>query len=170
MSAEPDVVIRPIEQADLGRILEINEANVPEVGSVDRDRMSYLVAESPIAMAVDLDGDTVGFCLVMPSNSAYDSVNYRWFTARYEEFMYLDRVAFDVEAQGRGLGTLLYAEVERLMVERGVSRLALEVNVDPPNEPSLAFHARRGFVEVGQQDTPYGIRVSMQMRQAGSAR
>jgi uncharacterized protein len=45
----------------------------------------------------------------MPPDSAYDSVNYRWFTERYDDFMYLDRVAFDAEAQGRGLGTLLYA-------------------------------------------------------------
>ena len=168
MVPEVDVVIRSIVPADLGQILEINEANVPEVGSVDVDRMSYLLAQSPIALAVDLDGWTVGFCLVMPSDSDYDSVNYRWFTARYDDFMYLDRVAFEAEAQGRGLGTLLYAEVDRLMVERGDSHLALEVNVDPPNEPSLAFHARRGFLEVGQQDTPYGIRVSMQMRDVGS--
>jgi len=46
----------------------------------------------------------------------------------------------------------------------GFGHLALEVNVDPPNEGSLRFHERLGFVEVGQQDTPYGIRVSMQMR------
>ena len=154
----------------LDRILEINEANVPEVGSVDADRMAFLVAESPIALAVELDGTIVGFCLVLPSDSGYDSVNYRWFTERYDDFMYLDRVAFDAAAQGRGLGTLLYAEVDRLMDELAAStHLALEVNVDPPNEPSLAFHARRGFVEVGQQDTPYGIRVSMQMRLTGYA-
>jgi predicted GNAT superfamily acetyltransferase len=168
MPSVPDVVIRPVGQGDLGRLLAINEANVPEVGSIDADRLAFLVDESPIALAVDLDGTTVGFCLVMPSDSAYDSVNYRWFTERYDDFMYLDRVAFEVDSQGRGLGTLLYAEVDRLMVERGDSHLALEVNVDPPNEPSLAFHARRGFLEVGQQDTPYGIRVSMQMRRAGS--
>jgi hypothetical protein len=65
------------------------------------------------------------------------------------------------------LGTQLYGEVDRLMsAMRAGSRLALEVNVDPPNEVSLAFHSRLGFVEVGQQDTPYGFRVSMQMRQA----
>ncbi len=46
----------------------------------------------------------------------------------------------------------------------GADHLALEVNVDPPNEVSLAFHAGLGFTEVGRQDTPYGIRVSMQMR------
>ncbi len=169
MPAEPDIVIRSIENADLARILEINQANVPEVGSVDGERMVYLVAESPIALAVEVGGRIVGFCLVMPSDSGYDSVNYCWFTKLYDDFMYLDRVAFDADAQGRGLGTLLYAEVDRLMVERGDSQLALEVNVDPPNEASLAFHHRRGFVEVGQQDTPYGIRVSMQMRPAGTA-
>jgi predicted GNAT superfamily acetyltransferase len=167
--ASPDVVIRSIEPADLERILQINEENVPEVGSVDADRMRFLVAESPIALAVELDGPIVGFCLVLPPDSAYDSVNYRWFTTRYHDFMYLDRVAFVNEAQGRGLGTLLYAEVDRLMAELAeVEHLALEVNVDPPNESSLAFHARRGFIEVGQQDTPYGIRVSMQMRRAGA--
>ncbi len=165
VTVQPDALIRPIEPSDLPRILQINEANVPDVGSVDADRMAFLLSESPIALTVELDGEIVGFCLVMPSDSSYDSVNYRWFTERHDDFMYLDRVAFDADAQGRGLGTLLYAEVDRLMGERdGANHLALEVNLDPPNEPSLAFHARRGFAEVGQQDTPYGIRVSMQMR------
>lgn len=164
MPVEPTVEIRAIERGDLDRILEINEANVPEVGSVDADRMAFLLGVSPIALAVASGGAIVGFCLVMTSDAPYDSVNFRWFTERYDDFMYLDRVAFDAAAQGLGLGTLLYAEVHRLMVERNASSLALEVNVDPPNETSLAFHARRGFVEVGQQDTPYGIRVSMQMR------
>jgi predicted GNAT superfamily acetyltransferase len=164
MTAEPDVLIRAIESIDLARVLEINEANVPEVGSVDAARMAFLVAQSPIALLVELDGKIAGFCLVLTSDAPYDSVNFRWFTQRYDDFMYLDRVAFDTRAQGRGLGTRLYAEVDRLMAERGARHLALEINIDPPNEPSLAFHARRGFSEVGQQDTPYGIRVSMQMR------
>ncbi len=161
-------MIRPIEPADLDRVLEINEANVPEVGSVDAARMAFLLGESPIALAVDVDATIAGFCLVMPSTAPYDSVNFRWFTERFDEFMYLDRVAFDAASQGMGLGTLLYAEVDRMMNELGATQLALEVNVDPPNEPSLGFHAQRGFVEVGQQDTPYGIRVSMQMRQVAS--
>ena len=157
--------MRTIEPTDMTRLLEINGANVPEVGAVDADRMAFIVAESPIALAVELDGIVVGFCLVLGADSSYDSVNYRWFTDRYERFLYLDRVAFAADARGRGLGTLLYGEVDRLMREHGdAEHLALEVNVDPPNEGSLRFHARLGFVEVGQQHTPYGIRVSMQMR------
>ena len=29
---------------------------------------------------------------------------------------------------------------------------ALEVNLDPPNAPSLAFHRARGYREVGQRE------------------
>ena len=77
--------------------------------------MAFLLDASPIALAVELGDTIVGFCLVMPSDAPYDSVNFRWFTERYDDFMYLDRVAFDAEAQGRGFGTLLYAEVARAM-------------------------------------------------------
>ena len=33
-------------------------------------------------------------------------------------------------------------------------RLALEVNAEPPNPASLAFHAARGFAEVGRLGGP----------------
>jgi len=158
-------IVRPVVSGDLPRLLEINEANVPAVGSVDADRLAFIINESPIALAVEHSDGLAGFCLVLGSDSAYDSVNYRWFTERYDRFMYLDRVAVDAATRSQGLGTLLYDEVDRLMRERADAEyLALEVNVDPPNEGSLRFHARLGFVEVGRQDTPYGIRVSMQMR------
>ena len=32
--------------------------------------------------------------------------------------------------------------------------MTLEVNVDPPNHGSLAFHQRRGYVEVGRLGEP----------------
>jgi predicted GNAT superfamily acetyltransferase len=158
-------VVRPIEAGDLPRILEINEANVPEVGSLDEDRLTFLVAESEVGLAVEEAGRLVGFCLVLGPHSSYESVNYRWFADRYDDVAYLDRVAFDRAAQGRGLGTLLYDELDRRLRNGGRrGPLALEINVDPPNERSLRFHRRHGFEEVGRQDTPYGIRVSMQTR------
>ena len=169
MSSNPSpsdsIAVRDLEPSDLARILEINQANTPEVGSVDEERMAFIVGESPIALVAAVDDVLAGFCLVLGAESTYDSVNYRWFTSRYRDFMYLDRVAVDARFRGRGIGTLLYGEVDRRMSElAGADHLALEINVDPPNEGSLRFHAGLGFAEVGQQDTPYGIRVSMQMR------
>lgn len=158
-------LVRPLQPDDLARALAINEANVPEVGAVDAARLAFIVEQSPIALAAEVDGRMAGFCLVLDADSRYDSLNYRWFTDRFEHFMYLDRVALDAPYRRRGLGTLLYDEVDRRMrASSDATHLALEVNADPPNEPSLAFHRRLGFVEVGQQDTSYGIRVSLQMR------
>ena len=164
-------LIRPIEPGDLDHILAINEANTPEVGSVDAERMRFIVAESPIALAVEV-GDTIaGFCLVLGSDSTYDSVNYRWFTQRYDDFMYLDRVAV------RGLPPwpgARHAAVrggrsrDGRTRRRGRSRTRGERR--PAERGITAFHARLGFVEVGQQDTPYGIRVSMQMRPVSQLR
>lgn len=159
------LVLRPIVSSDLDRVAEINAANVPEVGDVDRDRLEFLVGESAIALAAEVDDEVVGFCLVLPPGSSYDSLNYRWFAARYPTAMYLDRVAFDDSVVGRGFGTAMYAEVERL-IERDhgdADGLALEVNVDPPNEPSLRFHRKLGFTAVGRQASK-GIEVEMMHR------
>ena len=156
---------RPIAEGDLPRLLEINEANVPEVGPLDLDGLAFLVAEAAIGLAVEADDDIVGFCLVLASGSEYASVNYRWFMDHHPDSMYLDRVAFDAAAQGQGLGTALYAEVERVIGERfpTADAVTLEVNVDPPNEPSLRFHDKLGFVEVGRQMSK-GIEVSLMRR------
>ena len=64
-------------------------------------------------------------------------------------------------AQGRGLPTPLYREVER----RADSEwFALEVNVKPPNEGSMRFHHREGFHEVAQQETRPGKIVSLMIK------
>jgi uncharacterized protein len=162
--------IRDMTPDDFETVLAINEANVPEVSSLDHDRLAFLVAESDMALVVDVEtslGNTViaGFCLVLGPDSTYQSVNYRWFMDRFDDAMYLDRVAFDASFQGQGLGTALYAEVhQRVSALDGMNRWTLEVNADPPNVTSLAFHAARGFVEVGRQHTPYWITVSLMER------
>jgi uncharacterized protein len=160
-----DGMIRALEPSDLERVLAINEANVPEVSTLDLDRLQFLVDESAFSLVVDVDGVVAGFCLVLGPDSAYASVNYRWFMDRFIDAMYLDRVAFSSEFQGRGFGTALYDEVHRRVAAiDGMARWTLEVNLEPPNTPSLAFHAARGFSEVGQQHTPYGITVSLMER------
>ncbi len=162
---DSSTTIRPMEATDLREVLAINEANVPEVGSISIDRLEFLLAESACALVVDVDSTVVGFCIVLGPDSAYDSVNYRWFMDRYTDAMYLDRVAFSDEFRGRGLGTALYDDVHEFVNGvPGMNRWTLEVNADPPNVPSLAFHRARGFVEVGRQHTPYGITVSLMER------
>ena len=163
MSRSP--LIRPLVSADLERVLEINRSNVPEVGPLDHGGLTYLADEAPIALCVDHEDEIVGFCLVLAGGSTYDSVNYRWCMDRYPDALYLDRVAFVESSRGRGWGTELYAEVDRRIRSDfpDATGLTLEVNVDPPNEPSLRFHERLGFTEVGRQMS-HGIEVSLMRR------
>ena len=147
---------------DFETVLAINEANVPEVSSLDLERLAFLVAESDMALVVDVGTPPATrpsrLLLVLGPGSTYQSVNYRWFMDRYDDAMYLDRVAFDAEFQGLGLGTALVRRGARAVALAGMNRWTLEVNCRPRNVPSLAFHAASGFVEVGQQDTRhYGI-------------
>lgn len=164
--------IRDLSDDDLGCVLEINQANTPEVGSVDADRLTFLLDESVIALAATARAEVVGFALVLPPGSTYDSVNYRWFANRGDDVMYLDRVAIDAGHRRRGLGRALYTSVlDRIAADHAdMTRLGLEVNIEPPNPASMAFHRELGFVEVGRQATPYGAVVSLMERPVGSDR
>ena len=156
--------VRLLTPTDLDRVLAINDSGVPGVGPIESAALGHLVGESSIALVATVDDDNAagevvaGFCLVLSPGADYGSVNYRWFCERYDDFVYLDRVAIAPGFQGRGLGRALYDEVER---RAAAPWFVLEVNLRPRNDGSLAFHDRLGFVEVGQQETDYGHLVSL---------
>jgi uncharacterized protein len=152
------VLIRDITAADLGAIHVINEAGTPGVHSESPAQLAAITHESCIAIVAEVGGLVAGFCQVLPPGANYQSDNYQWFSARYDDFVYLDRVAVAEEYRGRGIGSRLYDEVER---RSRASWFTLEVNLRPRNDGSLRFHARKGFVEVGQQETDYGALVSL---------
>jgi predicted GNAT superfamily acetyltransferase len=157
------MLLRDYRPTDLETIHRINQGEVPAVGTETIEDLADIAEQSTIALIAEVDGEIAGFCLVLAPGAEYDSLNYVWFSERYDDFVYLDRVAFPAMFQGRGLGRAMYAEVERLAAERRPSAtdFTLEVNLRPRNEQSLAFHARLGFIEVGQQETDYGSLVSL---------
>jgi predicted GNAT superfamily acetyltransferase len=101
------------------------------------------------------DGDGVaGFAVMLGPGTEYDSVNYVWFTRRYDSFGYLDRIVVDPSYRRTGVGSSLYDAAEEASARHG--RMTLEVYVEPPNDASLAFHRSRGYREVGQLVQPNG--------------
>ena len=101
------------------------------------------------------DGGLRGFLIALTPEAEYASPNFRWFQAHYQNFCYVDRIVVAPEARGQGLGQVFYHDLQT--VSRATARrLTCEVNLDPPNEGSMRFHARFGFVEVGQQNTEHG--------------
>lgn len=142
------VTLRPLAPEDAAVVLAVNEASVHHLAPMDEPEYRWFLGAAALALGAELDGELVGFVLVLEPGVAYASRNYAWFSERYDRFLYLDRVAIDARARRRGVGTAIYDAVEAAAAERAVP-LLLEVNLEPPNEPSLAFHEARGFVEVG---------------------
>jgi len=96
--------------------------------------------------------------LAFDEGADYDSENFLWFRARYERFVYVDRVVVSPAARGRGLARLLYENLFDRAAAAGYARIVCEVNVDPPNPASDAFHAKLGFAEVGQASIAGGAK------------
>jgi predicted GNAT superfamily acetyltransferase len=156
--------MRSVSQADLAEILEHNNQAVPavnELAMVDLEAFvemahSFLVIDAP-------DGSIAGFMIGLTGpGMPYDSMNYAWFSARYESFIYVDRIVVAESGRGLGVGSQLYAAFADRGVADGFDVMLAEVNIRPRNDVSLAFHDARGFVSVGKQDTDGGAkRVTM---------
>jgi predicted GNAT superfamily acetyltransferase len=126
----------------------LNERNVVKLAPMDEARLHELRALADRFDVLDVDGAFAGFVITFTPGAPYDSELYGWFAERYaEDFYYLDRIVLHESVRRQGLGTFVYDEIERVAARHG--RLALEVNLVPRNDASLAFHAARGYVEVG---------------------
>jgi predicted GNAT superfamily acetyltransferase len=144
-------VLRPISPADHAAVLELNDRNVELTAPMDQARLAGLVGLADRACVIEHDDQFAGFVLTFRAGSSYDSANYRWFADRYgTEFYYLDRVVVHENFRRLGLGSVVYDELEAYAQDLAPV-FALEVNLDPPNEPSLAFHRNRGYARVGEQ-------------------
>jgi uncharacterized protein len=156
----PDVQIREVDPDDLDSIMMLNREAVPAVGDIDERAMWRLVEQSsPTLVAEDTaGGGVVAFVIALGPGVEYDSPNYRFFADRYPSFRYVDRVVVDPAYARRGIGARLYEAVAEAATADGAEVLTAEVNVRPPNQASLAFHAAHGFAGVGEQDTEGGAK------------
>ena len=127
-------------------VLSLNNAFATELSLLDPERLAALLGEAFHARRI---GTVDAFLIAFDERATYDSPNFLWFRARYPRFVYVDRVAVAPAARGRGYARRLYADLIRHAVEARHAVIVCEVNSDPPNPASDAFHARLGFAEVG---------------------
>lgn len=159
------VEIGEIGKEDFRRIAEINEMVVEHMSPMDEARLEELLGYTGYARKITAGGDIAGFILAMPENRPYRNDNYGWFSARYGNFLYIDRIAIMPGYEGRGLGSALYRDLFEFAQRAGKEVIACEINVVPPNEQSMMFHRKFGFSEAGQQWLGNGAKkVSMQIR------
>jgi uncharacterized protein len=148
MAREGETNIRELARADWERVIELNQASVQELSPLDIPRLDYILALAHRSLVVEHAGEVAGFAIAIAPDKAYDSDNYRWFAERSESFLYLDRIAVDAERRRLGIGARLYDAMETAAEPFG--QMVCDVNIEPRNDASLAFHAGRGYREVGQ--------------------
>lgn len=143
------LVVRDIEKNDLDWLLALNNAAVPNVNHLERPDLEELLAIACYARLVQIDGDRLGALIGLWPGTDYASANYRWFSERYEDFFYVDRVIVADDARGKGLGRAIYADIQAFARKR-TDKITLEVNSLPPNPVSMRFHLAAGFEPVGE--------------------
>ena len=136
----------------LQSIYDLNQANTPEVGSLESmQRLKQLIEFSSYNLLVLCNDEIVGFIICMREGSAYGSENYKFFTQRLKKFLYVDRVAIDERHRRAGLGNAIYEDIFTYASNDNLP-IALEVNTQPVNQPSLNFHEKMGFDRIGAKD------------------
>ena len=151
--------IRFVTDADLDEILVHNNTAVPAVNALTRADLENFVRVAHSFLVIDSpDGAIAGFMIGLGPGTDYDSLNYAWFSARYDSFVYVDRIVVAETGRGMGVGTRLYDEFGRRGRADDHAVMLAEVNIEPRNDVSLAFHEARGFVSVGEQDTEGGAK------------
>ena len=155
--------IKTVDESDFDYIISLNQKTIPEVSSTDLKGMSYFLNNASYFKIIMENNYPVGFCIGLTPDEEYSSENYIWINKRYNSFIYVDRIVIDEKYRNRGIGSYLYTHLAETYC-RKVESITCEVNILPYNKPSMNFHKKYGFEEIGQKDTENGKkRVSYMM-------
>ncbi|MBB6410763.1 GNAT family N-acetyltransferase [Mesorhizobium sangaii] len=145
MSVTP-APISLVSAEDEAAILALNNEHAAELSWLEPERLSFLLGEAFYTRRI---GDLEAFIMTFDQDARYDSPNFVWFRERYPRFVYVDRVVVAAQARGRGHARRLYQDLFGHVERAGHMLVTCEVNTDPPNPASDAFHAALGFTEAG---------------------
>lgn len=145
MTHTPSPIVR-VSPQDEPEILALNNEHAAELSWLEAARLSFLLGEAFYARRI---GALEAFIMTFDQDANYDSPNFLWFRERYKRFVYVDRVVVAGHARGRGHARRLYEDLFDHVSRAGQTIVTCEVNAEPPNPASDAFHAALGFVEVG---------------------
>lgn len=139
-------MITPITAADEAWVHALNKAHEVELSPLTPGQMTAHLANATYARQAEGGAMLIAF----DQSADYDSPNFIWHRDRFARFLYVDRIAVADTHRRRGLAAALYADLFAFAAARGDERVVCEVNSDPPNPASDAFHAALGFEVVGE--------------------
>jgi uncharacterized protein len=141
-------VICDLSSSEASAVLSLNNANAMETSALDDASLQALLDMAFYARGIDR-GKTA-LLIALDNEAAYVNPNFMWFKACRESFVYIDRVIVSVSARGQGIARVLYEDLIAAAKRAGHDRVVCEINIEPPNPVSEAFHVAMGFDAVGQ--------------------
>ena len=133
-------------------LLALNNENAAQLSPLTFAEFDRLIREAFYAAALE---EADALLLTLDQTANYDSPNFLWFRQRYDKFVYVDRIVTAPTARGKGYGRALYSDLFQRAKAAGHARVVCEVNFDPPNPVSDAFHTALGFFEVGRDSVSF---------------
>ena len=160
--------IRPLQDTDLGWTHALNQANGEELSYLSPDAFAARVNSSTYALVSDPEA---GFLMAFREPPVGDTTNFDWLRKKAPNGVYVDRVVIAPKNRGEGRARKLYEALFETAVVRGADAITCEINLDPPNSASKAFHEAMGFKQVGEAALPGGKTVAylvLDLTEAGS--
>jgi uncharacterized protein len=156
--------IHNLSPLDVAIMLPLNNAHAKETSALDEASFTALLDVAFYARGIDRGA--TAFLIALDHNASYGSPNFLWFKAVHASFIYVDRVIVSSAARGRGIARLLYEDLFAAARNAGYDRVVCEVNIDPPNLGSEAFHAAMGFAGVGEATIHNGTKTVRYLEKA----
>ena len=147
-----DELTFPFNNKDILSIYSINQANTPEVGSLEStEKLRELLSMSSLVLVAKTNNEIIGFVVCLEAGAAYTSLNYKYISKKAKKFVYIDRIAIKKQYRRSGVGKSLY-EIIFNYSEKFELPIYCEVNTKPKNQASLDFHKKIGFFKIGSKN------------------
>ncbi|MDP1931523.1 MAG: GNAT family N-acetyltransferase [Gammaproteobacteria bacterium] len=93
-----------------------------------------------------------------------ENFGYQWFMARFDSFLYIDRVVVHDECRRLGLAIEFYHEAVHWCRARGIEHIVCQIHDRPPNPVAHALHDKLGFTAIESVMLPSRNIVTMVQR------
>lgn len=143
-----------VRSQDLPAVLEINELSVPAMNHLSMNDIRWFAQEAEYFRVARIESAVGGFLICLRPETPYASPNLAWLKSRFDDFLYVDRVAVAPRFQRAGVASALYMDASRHAGSR-FGKIACEVNLRPRNQASIRYHERLGFEACGSKDHGY---------------
>lgn len=152
---------------DLPQLLRVNASSRPNVAMLDLEELDRLLMLEAVVLIADCMGAFAGYLIAFSDQAPYDGEEFRYCQMHIQlPFFYIDQVAVSPDYRLLGAARTLY---NAAFVHPALSSSLVqccEVNIDPPNPESMAFHTSMGFERLTSLRVQDGRTVALLVKHA----